>query len=88
MQMSSNLKLLNMNDLVNEYITLKDQDDDFIATLKTRLKKLPLADLRLIVVWIEYNQNYGLCARYFNTTVYFIKKRLKNVISKLKWKLI
>lgn len=79
------LRLLNIDNLVSEYTTLNDNDDDWMASLKQRLSSLSLPDLRLIVVWIEYNQNYGLCARYFNTTVYFIKKRLNKILNTLKW---
>lgn len=80
----NHLKLLDIDNLVSEYTTITEQDDDFIVNLKQHLKELSLPDLRLIVVWVEYNQNYGLCSRYFNTTVYFIKKRLNNIIGNLK----
>lgn len=73
------MEQIELNLLLSDYITITDSDDDTIYNLKHKLRKLDLPDLRLFVIWIEYDQNYTLCSQYFNTTVYFIKKRINKI---------
>jgi hypothetical protein len=70
---------MKLNQLILEYTTLTDTDDDILYSIKYKLRQLDLPDLRLFVTWIDQNQNYASTSRYFNTTVYFTKKRINKI---------
>lgn len=79
-----NSLIKDIDSLITEYTVVTDEDDDSMYALKEALLSLSLPDLKFLIIYSEFDKNIGLCARYFNTSIYFAKKRLNKILSQIK----
>lgn len=76
----------NYEDYEGDYLVISSEDDDCLRAIRERIAELPMAERRIMVMYIEAG-TYSAVAKQLKCSVPTVSKKIRGIKKKIKLKI-